>query len=67
MDPWTRNRSGAPWTEVVVQTMGQRRLIRGWWIGHCSLPMVTARSGGEKGRRDGVSGALDGDREVVKR
>jgi hypothetical protein len=50
-----------------VRTMGWRRLAEGQLTGHYSLPVVTARSGGEKGRHDSVGGALDGDGEVAKR
>jgi hypothetical protein len=66
MDLWTRTRSGAPWTEAVVRTMGRQRLARGRRIRHCSLSTITARSGGEKGRHDIIGGALDGDGEVAK-
>jgi hypothetical protein len=65
--PWTRTRNGSPWTEAVVRTMGWRRFAEGQQTGHYSLPVVTARSGGEKGRRDSVGGALDGDGDVAKR
>jgi hypothetical protein len=65
IDQWTGTRSGASWTEAVVQRMGRRRLTEGWRTGHCSSLAIAVRSGAERGRQGGVGGALGGDGVVA--